>query len=699
MSLAARLLSFPSGRRSKWLVLSAWLLLIGGIIALQLPSKFQDAEKNETISFLPSDTESTQVLEEIKRMQGQEMVATVVVSRRAAGLTAADRRQLALNRKRLNAVRAAGAGPFGPPTLSADRTTALLTNAVVASGDGDRLTALVDDYRLALGDQPEGLDTKVTGPVGLTADAVKVFQGINGTLILAAGLLVIVLLILIYRSPIFWLFPAIAIACGELTARAFGYGLTELGATVNGQTSSIMSVLVLGAGTDYALLLVSRYREELRHHDDRHEAMRLALINGGPPIVASALTVSVALLSLMLAEVNGTSGMGPLSALAIIAALLSQLTLLPALLLVFGRPIFWPYIPRVGSVGTDFEHGAWHRVGDWISVRPRTVWIVTSVLLAVCALGITNLSTNFDQADTFRDRPESVLGQQMIAKAFPAGVSSPADILASSPSSAQAVAAAARSVDGIAEVSATAVKGHGGVLLRAALRDDPYTTEAFATIDKLRAAVRRADPDAQVGGETAVQRDFQRASNRDTVLLIPVILAIVFVILLLLLRSLVAPVLLIATVALSFTAALGVSAVVFDLVFGFQGSDSSLILFGFLFLVALGVDYNIFLMARAREETASHGTRAGILRSLSVTGGVITAAGLVLAGTFAVLGILPLVFLTQIGFLVAFGVLLDTFIVRSILVPAAVLDVGPRIWWPSALWRAESCGAGSGPDR
>ena len=697
MSLSARMLSFPAGRRSKWVVLLAWVLVIGVVLTLQLPTKFQDAEKNETSSFLPSGTESTQVLEKVKRMQGDEYIPAVVVSRREGGLTAADKAQIAKNRERLNEVKASGVQPFGMPVFSEDGTTALLTNSVVAEGDAERLTKLVDDYRAAVTNQPDGLETKVTGPVGISADAVKVFKGINGTLILAAGLLVIVLLILIYRSPIFWLLPAFAIACGEITARALGYGITELGATVNGQTSSIMSVLVLGAGTDYALLLVSRYREELRHHEDRHEAMRLALVNAGPAIVASALTVSVALLSLMLAEVNGTSGMGPLGALAIVAALASQLTLLPVLLLVFGRPVFWPFIPRVGSVGTDADHGIWHRVGDWIAGKPRKVWVGTTLLLAVGALGITNLSTNLDQSDTFRDKPQSVVGQEIIAKAFPAGVSSPVNILATDESKAKAVAAAAEAVDGIASVTPTKVSGPEGVLLQGAMKEDPYSTEAFAVIDRLRDAVRKVDPGVQVGGDTAVQRDFQKASNRDTVLLIPVILPIVFVILLLLLRSVFAPILLIATVALSFAAALGISAVVFDVIFGFNGSDSSLVLFGFLFLVALGVDYNIFLMARVREETAIHGTRKGMLRGLAVTGGVITAAGLVPSGTFAVLGGLPLVFLTQLGFLVAFGVLLDTFIVRSILVPALALDIGPRIWWPSQLWRAEAAQSADAP--
>jgi RND superfamily putative drug exporter len=684
-TLLARILSFPAGRRSKWIVLLVWLIAMSTTVVLQLPTKFADAEINETSSFLPSGTESTEVLEKVKRLRGDEFVPGVVVARRESGLTAADRKAIEQTRERLNEVEGKGVFPFDEPVFSKDGTTALLNNQITAEGESERLTTLVDDYRAAVKDQPDGLEVKVSGPLGISADAVKVFEGLNGTLLLAAGSLVIFLLIAIYRSPVFWLVPTFAILCGELTARALGYSVTELGATVNGQSSSIMSVLVLGAGTDYALLLVSRYREELRHHEDRHEAMRLALTNGGPAIIASALTVAVALFSLLLADVNGTAGLGPIGALGILAALLSQLTLLPALLLMVGRPVFWPFIPRFGTTGTDAEHGMWHRIGDWIAIRPRKVWITTSVLLVIGAGGIANLTTNLDQSDTFLDTPESVVGQQLIAKAFPQGVSVPTDVLASSPATADAVAKAAESVDGIAEVVPTDVSGDEGVLLRAALTEDPYSSDAFQVIDRLRDAVQKVDPKAEVGGETAIQRDFKRASDRDTKLLVPVILTIVFLILLILLRSIVAPILLIATVALSFAAALGVSAVVFDVLFGFNGSDSGLLLFGFVFLVALGVDYNIFLMARVREEAAIHGTRKGMLRGLAVTGGVITAAGIVLAGTFAVLGVLPLVFLAQLGFLVAFGVLLDTFVVRSILVPALVLDIGPKVWWPSAL--------------
>jgi len=683
------LLTIAAGRRMKLVVVAVWLGAIIVIVGAQLPSKLSGAERNEATSFLPGDAESTHALHAIERLQGGETAPTVIVYRRADGLTKGDRARIAADIRALNRLDFAGTTDFGAPTLSHDGTTALVTNTIFGNGQSSRILDPVTRYREVVhhgGDR--GLRVAVTGPSGFSADAIKVFETLNGTLILAAGGLVLLLLVLIYRSPIFWIIPAIAIGFGELASRGLAYGITQLGVTVNGQSSSILSVLVLGAGTDYALLLVARYREELRRTDDRHEAMHHALANAGPAIVASGSTVAVALLALMLAKVNGTSGLGPIAAMGIAVALLSQLTLLPALLLIAGRRLFWPFIPHVGDTGTDATHGFWRRVGERVARRPRTVWVAATALLVVLAFGLLDFSTGLTQGNAFRGTVESVTGQQLVAKAFPAGASSPTQIVVSDPARARAVARAVARVPEVAAVRPVA-RGAPGVLLDATLRIDPNSQRAYDLVPELRAAARSAAPHALVGGPSAVEHDLRQASARDTKLLVPITLLIVFVILVVLLRAIVAPLLLIATVVLSFAAALGTASIVYDVIFGFPGSDASLPLYAFVFLVALGVDYNIFLMARAREEALRAGTRAGMLRALAVTGGVITSAGVVLAGTFSALAVLPLVFLTEIGFVIAFGVLLDTLLVRSVLVPALVLDVGPTVWWPSALARRE----------
>jgi putative drug exporter of the RND superfamily len=687
----SRYLTFPAGRRAKWVVFAVWIVAVLGMGAANLPGKFSDAEKNESTSFLPGDAESTKALAVTKQLQDGEQVATVIVYRREGGLTAADKARIAADTARLNRLEArfAGTTRFGRPTLSKDGTTALIANQIEGNGEGSRILDPVDEYRRLVSDPGGGLQVKVTGPAGFSADAIKVFEGINGTLLAAAGALVLILLILIYRSPFFWFFPLLAVVMGEVASRGFGYLLTQAGVTVNGQSSSILSVLVLGAGTDYALLLVARYREELRQVDDRHEAMARALRTAGPAIVASALTVSIALLTLSLAKVNGTAGLGPIGAMGILVALLSQMTFLPALLVIVGRKPFWPYIPHVGDAGVDTTHGRWRRIGERVAAHPMRVLAGTTTLLVVMSFGLLNLSGGLTQSNSFRDSVESVEGQELVAEAFPAGASAPTDVIVSEPSRVGAVTRAVAGVPGVASVRPTGQSGPEGTLLAAALSLDPNSTEAYDLVPEIRAAARSADPEALVGGPSAVEHDLREASASDTKLLVPLTLVIVFVILGLLLRALVAPVVLIATVALSFVAALGFSAVIFDVVFGFPGSDPSFPLFAFIFLVALGVDYNIFLMARVREEAMRFGTREGMLRGLAVTGGVITSAGIVLAGTFSVLAVLPLVFLTELGFAIAFGVLLDTFLVRSVMVPALVFVLGPKVWWPSRLARED----------
>jgi putative drug exporter of the RND superfamily len=711
-----RFLTVPAGRIAKFVILGVCLVMLFASGAANLPGKYSDAENNESTSFLPGDAESTKVLAISDELQGGEQAPIVIVYRREGGLTDADRARIAADREELNRAVEENKGdiyravsPFAEPRFSESGDAALVIGNITGDGNGDTILDPVDDIRERVSDPGGGLEVKVTGPAGFAADAIKVFEGINGTLLTAALALVIFLLILIYRSPIFLWIPLFAVVFAEVVTRSIGYGLTETGVTVNGQTSSILSILVLGAGTDYALLLVSRYREELRKHEDKHEAMALALRTAGPAILASGATVICALLCLTIAEVEGTSGLGPIGALGIAIAMVTMLTLLPALLVICGRRAFWrpPMfghdngIPHFGDEGADETHGVWRRVGERVARGPRRIWIGTVAVLLVGALGVLTIDTGLTQADGYRDEVESLAGQELLAKSFPAGASAATEVIVPRGGDIQAVTAALEGSEGVAQVLPTNVAGPPGTLLNVVLEPEPYSTTAFNLIPDIRAAVKEAGgPGVLVGGPSAVEYDVRQAASRDTRVIIPIALVVVLLILMLLLRALVAPLMLIGTVILSFGAALGISLVVFDVIFGFAGVDPSFPLFAFIFLVALGIDYNIFLMARVREETFRHGTRQGMVRGLAVTGAVITSAGIVLAGTFSVLALLPLVFLTEIGFVIAFGVLLDTFIVRSILVPALVLDIGPRIWWPSRLAHEDGGDFGlGGPER
>jgi RND superfamily putative drug exporter len=685
------LFAIAAARKAKWIVAGIWLAVFLGSFALDLPGRFADAEQNENVDYLPASAESTEALGVTERLNDGDVASAIVVYRRDGGLTPADRAAIAADVAELNRTTRAfdNTTPFGAPVVSRDGTTALVQNQVKVTGEDDDILYPVAAYRDVVDSAPGGLNARVSGPAGVSADAREVFDTVDGTLVGAALVLVIVLLILIYCSPIFWIFPIVAVVCAEIAGRGAGWLLSELGVTITGQSSSILSVLVIGAGTDYALLLVARYREELRRHEDRHEAMVLVLRRAGPAIFASGLTVAVALLALTLADVNSTSGAGPLGAVGITIAMVTMLTLLPALLLLVGRRPFWPDIPRYGGEGADETHGLWRRIGERVSAHPHRTAIVAGGALVLMALGLVNYSNGLTQSNGFRDSVDSIEGQKLIAEAFPEGQAAPTDIVVRDAGRVAEVARAAAAVPGVAKVLPRPVaRGPEGVQLTALLRPDPYSTAAFETIEPLRAAVRSADPGALVGGPTAVEHDLRDANAGDTRLLVPLTLVIVLAILVGLLRALVAPLVLVATVILSFFASLGVGAVVFDVVFGFPGAAPDIPLFAFVFLVALGVDYNIFLMARVREEALRHGTGQGMLRGLAVTGGVITSAGIVLAGTFAVLGVLPLVFLTELGFLIAFGVLLDTFVVRSLLVPAITFETGPRIWWPSSIDQA-----------
>jgi RND superfamily putative drug exporter len=684
-----RIATFSSTRVGKFAVLAIWII---AIVALSSSAaKFEDAQKNESSSFLPGDAESTKVLDVLEEFGSQDVAEAVVVFARADGLTAADRQSIGDFRQSLASDPPVATGPPAETVFSDDGRAAIVIAPVeVPEGESDLLLDAAEDIRERIAAQPEGLEAALTGPAGFSADAIKVFEGINSTLLLATAGLVFVLLILIYRSPIFWFLPLLAVAFAEVTVRAIGYGLASAGVVVNGQTAGILLVLVFGAGTDYALLLVARYREELRRHEDKHEAMGIALRRAGPAILASGVTNICALLVLALAAVNGTAGLGPVGAMGVAVAMIAMLTLLPALLTLGGRGAFWPFIPRFSDgVGVPEEQGVWRRLGDGIARRPRPVWIATLVGLLVLAVGIGAFDKGISQQEDFRGDVESVRGQELLAASFPAGSSAPTDVIVPDPARADAVAEALERVDGVSSVRPVET-GPPGTRLAATLDPDPYSPEALDLVVPMRDAAQQAGgEETLVGGPSAIAYDLNEAATRDLWLLPPIVLLVILVIIGFLLRAIIAPLLLVGTVIVSFLASLGASVLIFNYIFDFPGQDPSLPLFGFIFLVALGVDYNIFLMARVREEAERHGTREGMIRGLAVTGAVITSAGIVLAGTFSVLAVLPLVSLTQIGFLVAFGVLLDTFIVRSILLPATVMELDRRIWWPSRLSHAD----------
>ena len=671
------------GRRSKWAVLVFWLLVV---VALgSLAGKLTGAEQNDAKSWLPGKAESTQVIDEQKAFQSPNRFTAVVVYERPSGLTADDKAKITSDTAKYAHVGSLD-GNVNGPMFSTDGASAQVTVPLDLGHNGWNKAPKLTKKIRAIGGGDAGLSLHITGPAGFASDSADAFKGIDGTLLFAALGVVILTLLVTYRSPILWLLPVLSAGVALASAQGFVYLLTKAGLTVNAQSAGILTVLVFGAGTDYALLLVARYREELRRHNDRHEAMALALHRSGPAIVASASTVALGMLCLYVAEMNSTKGLGPVLAIGVGFALAAMLTLLPALLVICGRWVFWPKRPAFGSAEPT-STGFWARTGGRIASRPRMVWVGTAAALVVMAIGTIDLdASGLTNKASFRGHPDSVTGETVLAKHFPAGSGTPVVVIANA-SQADAVAHAFQAADGIASVSDPVVR-NGKVFFEGTMTAAPDSDAGYATIDKARALFHKLPgADAKVGGFTATNLDVIRATKHDRQLIIPIVLIVVFVVLALLLRAIVAPIVLIATVVLSFVAALGISAVLFKHLFGFHGADTAFPLFVFVFLVALGIDYNIFLMTRVREEAVKAGTRQGALTGLAATGGVITSAGVVLAGTFAVLATLPLTAFTEMGFTIALGVLLDTLVVRSVLVTALNLDIGDRMWWPSPLAR------------
>jgi putative drug exporter of the RND superfamily len=677
----SRVIAFICGRRSKYLVVAFWLLVVA--VTGSLAGKLQGAEKNDASSYLPTSAESTQELNEQAAFQSKNYNPALVVYVRDSGVTAADIAKADAD-ARYFATLPVVDGRVAPPIISRDHKA---IETVVGSdlGYNSDISGFITSVQDRATADAGGLKVYIGGPAANANDELKIFKGIDSTLLYAALAVVIVLLLLTYRSPVLWLLPIISAGVALTVAEAVIYLLTQhANLTVNGQSGGILVVLVLGASTDYALLLVARYREELRRHKDRHQAMAVALRRAGPAIIASGLTVIIGMLCLMAAESNDISGLGPVAAIGVGVGLVAMITLLPALLVVVGRWVFWPIKPRYGSAEPT-KRGLWARVGVGISRRPRKVWVGTAIVLGACALGL--IGFNFGTltvAQSFRGTPPSITAQNVLAKYFPAGTGEPVQVISTAASGDQ-IRNALAATPGIASVTAPVTKD-GLSFVQATMTMPPDSPAAYTLVDKIRTTVHAIPgADAKVGGGTAINKDVESAAAHDRNLLIPLILGVVLIILGVLLRAIVAPLVLIGTVVLSFFAALGISAWFFTHVFGFAGADISVPLFVFVFLVALGIDYNIFLMTRVREESVRSGTRRGAVAGLAATGGVITSAGLVLAGTFAVLGTLPLVEFTEIGFAVALGVLIDTIVVRSVLVTALTLDIGRHIWWPSAL--------------
>jgi RND superfamily putative drug exporter len=670
--------------RLKWVVLVLWLVLAG--VSAPLAGRLTDVQENDVAAWLPSDAESTRALErQVELGSDPDVFPAVVVYERTAGLTPEDAAAVQSDVEAFGRLDALDGAVVGPIPSEDGQALQVVVPLDVGSDGWEAITPLVEDMRAEASDGPDGLDAYVTGPAGSAADSSEAFAGIDGTLLFAALGVVVVILLLTYRSPVLWILPIFSAVIALLCSQAVVYLLARYAdLTVNAQSASILTVLVVGAGTDYALLLVARYREELRLHTDRHEAMTEAVHRAGPAVLASGGTVVLGMLCLVAAQMNSTAGLGPVAAIGVAVTLLVLMTLLPALLVICGRWVFWPVRPAFGSAEPSAT-GIWARVGRAIRPRPRATWVVTSVLLLLACLGVMRLDpSGLTQAESFRGTPESIAGDAAAARHFPAVAGNSVYVVTTADDAGE-VADTVAATDGIASVADPQVVGDDA-LVEAALGDRFDSAAAYATIDRLRTALDGAgDGQALVGGNTALNLDVQNASQRDNRVVIPLIMLVVLAVLGLLLRALVAPLLLIATVVLSFGAALGLSALVFDATIGVTATDSSFPLFVFVFLVALGIDYNIFLMTRVREEAVDHGTRRGALVGLAATGGVITSAGLVLAATFAVLGTLPLTFLTQLGVAVALGVLLDTIVVRSVLVTALTLDVGRHMWWPSRL--------------
>ena len=697
------------------LVVIAWFLITG--IFGPLFGKLTSVQENNNSSFLPKGAEATQASEVIATFSDKDSFTfpTLILFEGKgdeATFAAINSHLATVGDITLGGTSAKISDYIAPgqqiTAFPSQDGEAILANipldgtalGKVLPNDEPVLPAIVEALRedIAPIAEANGVESYVTGPGGLFGDLFAAFGTIDSTLLLTTLGVVAVILIVVYRSPILWIIPLLSALFALTLAGGIVYLLAKNDIIdVDGQSQGILSILVIGAATDYALLLIARYREELHLHESRFDAMRTAYKGVWEPILASGSTVAISLLILLFSQLSNTAGLGPVGAIGIVCAMFTILTLLPALLLVFGRWIFWPRKPL--HDGDDHVMtGVWSKVGLTVGRNPRKAWVVTGSVLLLFAFASTTLKTDgLGTIDTFTGNPESVVGQKKLETHFPGGQGDPTQVVFSA-SKIDQMAAALKSAPGVTEITPQlaglpipgqplpdVAEVNGKVILNLTLNRAPDSVEAGNDVPEIRRIAKSVDPSALVGGTSAVYFDVRTANSEDNRTIIPIVLLVITLILGLLLRSILSAILLLATVVLSYFATLGVCALVFNHIFGFPGGDNSFPLFAFIFLVALGIDYNIFLMTRVREESLKIGTRAGVIKGLTVTGAVITSAGIVLAATFAVLGLLPLVPLAQLGFAVAFGVLLDTIIVRSILVPALVHDIGPKVWWPSKL--------------
>jgi RND superfamily putative drug exporter len=694
-----RLASIVAGRRGKWLVLALWIVLV--FVFAPIGSKLADKTTDDTESFLPSNAESTKVVRALdKDFKAGETSDGLIVYQRDGGLTAADKDKIRRDAFQVSSeipVTQSPAVPFlasSPPGLvSSDGSVAY--TVITVPLDFDKLGDWGKEVKDATGEGSAGLKIYLTGDLGFNTDADEVFNSIDTKLLLATVLLVLVLLGAIYRSPIIALIPIVVVGVAYSVAQGLIYLYAETGATVSSNSTSIIVVLMFGVGTDYCLLLVSRYREELHTHEDKHDAMQRTVQRVGPAILASGLTVTLAMLVLLVAEVGSVHTLGPVAAIGVFSVLLAGLTLLPALLAIAGRRGFWP---RRRFVAFDPEGvalqrpGVWRRFGDRVLHRPLPALIVTVAFFGAGTLGLLAYKVDYSTTTFFKKQTDSVDGFRVMQKSFPAGLLSPMTALvepeegAATPADVALARRRLAAVPGVDEVKASGVRSRDGrsAQLDVVLKGDPNDSSSLDIVPKLRKSVDGISGlKVLVGGGSAINYDFNKANARDLKLIVPLALAVIAVILGILLTAIVAPLVLIASVILSFFGTLGLSMLFIRYVVGDAGVDNSIPTFAFIFLVALGVDYTIFLMSRVREEARHHGTREGMLRAIAATGPVITSAGIILAGTFSVLMTLPVTFTFDLGFMVALGILLDTFVVRTIMVPAAVELLGDRVWWPS----------------
>jgi RND superfamily putative drug exporter len=691
---------FITGPKTSWVT-----LLIGLIFAVLSFTVFAAAESdNAPATGLPEDSEVVLVDEVLASMPNAGGTAAVVVYATESG-TFSDE-QVAWLVGEFDPVIQMPAGgvnerfvdftnlevmgiAFVPPaTVSDDNTTAVITIPMdVIDEIGLQAERIAEVRELAAEDMPKGMVSFVTGPEGFQVDLAGVFEGADFLLIGVTLIIISVLLILTYRSPVLWIIPLTVILTADLMAGQLGRNIAEFfGVTVDGSITGILSVLVLGAGTNYALLLIARYREELLGSEDRHEAMAKAVKGAGPAIIASGGTVTLALLTLTFADLAGNRALGLVCASGIVIAMIAALGVLPPAIVVFGRGLFWPFVPRFGGVNKS-ENGWWARLGTRVSKRPITVAIAGVAVLAGLASGATGITIGIPETEQFRVKPEAVMGIEVLAEAFPAGQSAPTRVIANSDFAEDVVEAAL----GLEVVATAEVVNFNDTQsqIDVVLDAEGGSEDAYAAIIELRETVAAVPgAGAIVGGDDATRLAVKQTYERDQLLVVPLILILVFVVLVLLLKSLLAPFLLLSSVVLSFFSAVGAAWLIFQNVFGMSGIDFSVFLYSFLFLVALGVDYNIFLVSRAREEAArlatssAEPTREGMVRALGATGGVITSAGVLLAAVFAVLGVLPLIALFQVGIIVGIGVLIDTLLVRTVIVPATAFIAGDKFWWP-----------------